>query len=692
MSYDNKNHYPKDTTDVDREDASGTGPYKVEEGSKEELKDRVLNALKACQTDMTKLKTDRKKYMKSYLAINTGKELKGRSQVMDSTSQDTIESVMPDMMRIFYGGKDVLEIQPREKEDVPKAKLMTEKVNFDIQKQNEGFKLIYQFLKDALMFKMGVVKYHWDKRIVKESLNLKGLSHEELMLMQGETDIVIKKVTVRDGDGKEPGDTVTHEALMDAGYADFYTYDATGYVIKERISKPVLENVPPEEFLFDMKARDIKHAFVAHKKKVHWKKLKKYGFTKDMVNSMSEKWDAQASSYDEQEVIVRFEDLGGMAFIRDKNDKNHVYIYECYIDDYDDDGNPINKKVLIFGDEVLGKIEDNSYGKPPFCVISPIIVQHRLIGRSLIELTTEIQELKTTLIRYILDNIYFQNNGMRVVNPHRIDVDSLLNNNKPGGVVLTTHDINPSDAIYNIPIAQLPSYIMKMVEYVDGPMRGKRTGVTDYNQGLDAKSLNKTATGISIITNAAQRRIELLARVMAETGMKDLYEAVVQMNLDYFDAEQNIRINKKWEKIDAKSISAKFDIIVEVGSFTSSSEMTFQQMQNMLNQYMQLGGGMAQLYGPESVGQLFNVDNIKNIIKKQWELLGFKNHEMYLAPDDQQEGIDGGLGQQAGAAGFAGGVGGQNNGTGGAGQGVAGPPPAGGVLPGGEGPVTGNAV
>jgi hypothetical protein len=664
MAYDSKNAYPKNAPGIERESAVDKVPDS--KGPPEGLEARTLDKIRNTITDMSSLRSERAEFQNSYLSVKEDKLPKGRSHVTDTTSQDTVETVMPVLMSIFYGGKNVLEVEPREnEEDEFKAKYMEEKANFDIQKQNEGYKLIYQFLKDSLMFKMGVVKYHWLKKNKTKPFSAERLTHDELMGVLADEDFIVKESDIKPvgADGKT-NDNVTHEQLMSSGDADFFTYDISGKQITKRISKPVLQNLPPEEFGFDIRARAIQEAFCYHQKKVHWKKLKKYGVTKEDVRAMKSKFDPEGTAAGTpSEVRARFEDLGGPGFISPKGEPHMVYIYESYIDDYDENGDPINMQVIMFGDKMLHH-EKNSYKTPPFAVISPILVQHRMIGRGIIELTAEIQKLKTALIRYILDNIYFQNNGMRVINPFRIKLESMLSQNKPGGVVTTIDDINPSEAIYNIPMGQLPSFIMKMVEYIDGPMKGRRTGIVDFQQGLDSKSLNKTATGISIITSAAQKRIELMARNMAETGIKDLYNAVVQMNIDYFDREQNIKVGKKWTNIQPENIDAVFDVNIEVGSFSSNAEMAFQQLNMMLDRYMSLGAGITQATGdPSQVGQLFDIDNIKNILKQMWETLGFKETDQFMTKDTlKSEETEGGAdvaGQIAGIAGLPSGAGGE---------------------------------
>ena len=59
------------------------------------------------------------------------------------------------------------------------------------------------------------------------------------------------------------------------------------------------------------------------------------------------------------------------------------------------------------------------------------------------------------------------------------------------------------------------------MEYVE-TIKENRTGVTRYNQGMQSETLNKTASGIKMIQSAAQQRLELMARVLAE-GLKDFY-------------------------------------------------------------------------------------------------------------------------------------------------------------------------
>lgn len=640
MPYDDNNAYPKNAKPVEKSSMPTTsrGNTAIPTPSDETpLEKRLLRELSGIKIDMDKLATQQSELHEYYLAEKMGKKVEGRSNIIMSDVGDTIEAIMPDMMKIFVGGKNVVEISGRGKGDDENAKFMEEKVNFDIQKQNDGFRLIYEWIKDALMYKMGVVKYWWERRDVTEKKSYKDLSADEIMFIVSNPKFIVTSASATFvGDNGEEK-TVKEDVLRNIDLYPDALFNLNGKLVVERISKPVIETVPPEEFMFDIKAKKLGDSICAHRKKVHWKKLKKYGITKDDIQGEVDYFDSTAGG--EYLTIARLEDLGGLSFVtddKDIDDETHVYMYECYYNDYDDDGEKVPMKALLFGRRILGTPEKNSYVSPPFAVLSPILVTHRLCGRSIAELVVEIQRLHTALVRYILDNIYFQNNGFRIINKYRIDVDSYLNGNKPGGVAFTRYDTNPADAIYDLPVQPIAPHVLKMLEYSD-EIKANRTGVTKYSQGLDAKSLNKTATGITTIMNASQKRQELIARIFAETGFKDLVEALVQMNLDYFDKEENIKINQEWVTIDPAKISGKYDVIIEVGSGTGSKDMQYQQKVQMLNIY----GQIAKLLGSQTQ-QIFGLEHIKNMLQDMWEDLGYRNTSKFVyddAPQQQEGGI-----------------------------------------------------
>jgi hypothetical protein len=558
----------------------------------EKLKERCLKYIESCKTAMEADQLQNAEKMKRYQREPYGNEAKGRSQVVMSDVADTIEWIMPSLMRIFYGSEDVVALTPQGPDDEKKAKLMEEKINYDFQKGMNGFGILHDFFKDALLQKKGIIKYRWEKKTEFRNKEYSGISDMEFSALLENPDIIILEHS-QEG----PVHNVKVREVI-------------------RISRPIMENLPSEEFVYLPTAKSLRDTdFVAHKKRVHKSELKKYKFSEEDVDEEIKAFE------DDPAYLERFNDLGGIDFITPNKEEEYVWIYECYVNEYDKEGNRIPKKVTIIGNKVIDK-EDNPYGRPPFCVCSPIRMPHRMVGMDIAELVMEIQKLRTALVRYVMDNIYFQNNGMKVVNPFKINVDQLLNNNVPGGIALTLLDTNPNDSIYPVPIAPLPPHIMAIMEYIE-TMKENRTGITKYNQGLDSKSLNRTASGISQIMGAAQQRVEMIARVFAESedGVKGMFQALVDLNLMFFDRIQNIKINNGWRTIGPLDISGMYDIIIDIGTGTGSKEIKFNQLSMMFDKY-----AMAAPALPDMITK----QNLYNLISAMWENLGFKNTSAFI--------------------------------------------------------------
>lgn len=587
-----------------------------------QLKVRALSYIKEVKTDMDTLNIDRAKIQKAIDQEPYGDEIKGRSQIVTSELWDTIESILPSLMKIFTGGEDVCNLRPIGPEDVEAAKLLEQKLNFDVLQQNDGFLVFYDWFKDALAQKMGVVKWHWDKHDEFKEKNYEGLTPQEFMPLTMNPDYIVDDVTVTYTNEVNEMITIKDKEQLPIlqNYHHTMTINVEGRQV-EHVSQPVIECLPPEEFIFDVHAKSIKDLkFCAHKKPINKLEVKKYGLDPDEITAEIARFD------DDPTAMERFADLGGYQYYTDAIGSDYVYLYECYFNDHDKGGNKVPIKITLIGDNVVD-CEENSYGRPPFSVLSPYRVPHRLIGKSVAEIIYELQQLKTHLVRFIMDALYFSNNQMKVVNPFRINITELITNNRPGGLVSTKVDVDPSSAIFPIPNAGLPSHTLQMLEFID-EMKENRTGSTRYNQGLDANSLNKTASGISMIMNAAQLRMELLARLFAETGVTDLIESIADMNIQFLDQQTALKINNEWKFVKPEDIDCKYDVMIDVGVGTGTSEMKVQQLMQMLNTYQMLG---------HSGVPIFTDENIYNIVQQIWELLGFKNSAQFLSTPDQTQ-------------------------------------------------------
>ena len=229
-------------------------------------------------------------------------------------------------------------------------------------------------------------------------------------------------------------------------------------------------------------------------------------------------------------------------------------------------------------------------------------------------------EESLALFRQILDNVSYQNNGAWLVNRNAgVDINALLNM-RPNTIVRSNIT---NGAVVPLTPPNLQGYPLTMIELVDSMLQ-KRTGVTSYNQGLDANSLNKTATGITKIMDASVQRIELQARVMAETGVKQAFQKILMLNQQFMDQTIVIRVFNKPLEISPDDLIGDFDVSVDVGGATSKNETRVQQMMLL----MQSASLMM------STG-VMRPQNIYEIGKKIMEIWEWKDYEKFLSDPNE---------------------------------------------------------
>jgi hypothetical protein len=166
------------------------------------------------------------------------------------------------------------------------------------------------------------------------------------------------------------------------------------------------------------------------------------------------------------------------------------------------------------------------------------------------------------MLRQAYDNIY-QTNYPRTVINERVELDDLLTPRAAG--VITVDGEGPiSDSIQPFVVPPISGEIFGAIEYLDSA-REIRTGVTRFNQGMDPESLNRTATGFKGIMDASAQRTELVARMIAETGIKPLFNKIIENVSKYQDESTEITVLGKPMKINPSSWRRKMDCRVDVG-------------------------------------------------------------------------------------------------------------------------------
>ncbi|BBB61935.1 hypothetical protein UNDKW_3662 [Undibacterium sp. KW1] len=632
--------------------------------SQDELKALVQTEMRqSLGYSSSRLSQARQKAEYYYLGLAVGDlsppEVDGRSSVVSTDVRDTIESMLPQLMLTFCGGDSIVEFEPQNPDDEARAKAATEYINYLFFKKNNGHKIAYVWMKDALLQKNGIVKVWWDTRFEEAKEEYKGLNQIELaqILDDPEIEVIAQQAYPDEDDAKQRQQAVEQinqqisQQMQQAPQANVQhpgqppgppnmppanqqvnpvvqqlqaqlqqiqsqppelLYDITCKRVKTG-GKIQIDNVPPEEFLIARNAKDIQTArFVGHRVQRTVSELKSMGYKN--VDNISGEDQGQALNL---ERIQRLSWNDENAYLSDEvtnadDSQRKIWITEAYVRcDFDGDGISELRKVTVAGNELLDNEEVDFI---PFVDITPVPLPHTFFGLSIADLAMESQKTKTSILRSQLDNLYLNVNGRYYAVEGQVNLDDLLTS-RPGGVVR----IKQPGAVGRLDQAQgNTGEAMGLLDYIQQDLENK-TGWTRYSQGNDSDGLNQTAQGMNIITNKADMRLDLISRNFAE-GFTELFKLVLKLICQHQDKKAQVRLSNGWVDIDPREWRNQFDVSINVGIGLGNKD----QKVNYL---------MALLAQQEKVFPL-GIANPQGIYQSSSELarlLGFKNGDKFFS-------------------------------------------------------------
>ena len=549
------------------------------------------------------ISTQREQAMKYYYGLPFGNEVEGRSQFVDSTVQDTIEWIKPSLMRVFASGDEMVKFSPHGPEDVEMAKQATDYVNYVFTKDNPGWEIMYSWFTDALLSKNGIVKVWWDEYDEPSREEYRNLDEYEFTVLINDDEIEVIEHTSY-GEGL----TMTHDVVLSRN---------------SHSGKIKIENVPPSEFLISRESKSIQDArFVCHRVIKTLSELREMYPDEDLEPGDLGGGDDDMSAFS-AERLERFqfdksakywEGMGGGDDYGEEGLRTY-WLHESYLKtDFDGDGITELRKVCTVGSKVLANDEIDSV---PLISITPIKIPHKFFGLSVADLVMDLQLMKSTLMRNLMDNMYNQNFGRFAVLEGQANLDDLLTQ-RPGGVVR----VKSPNAVTPLATPALQPYSFQMLEYLDG-VREARAGVSKMSQGLDENALTShtTATAVNAVMGAAQSRVELIARNFAETGVKDLMIRIYELLYKNQDKEMVIRLRNEWVPVRPDAWNDKYDCTVSVALGSGNKDQQMMHLSQMLS-----FAGEAMSGGLKIVSE----QNMYNLGASLVKAMGFQNVDDFL--------------------------------------------------------------
>jgi len=573
------------------------------------------------------LSEQRKKSVEYYLGEKLGTEIDGRSQVVSTDVADTIETILPNLLRIFTASDRTVICEPVKAEDVALAEQATNYINYIFNKDNPGFTILYSWFKDALLEKNGIVKVYWHESERYEHETYQDLNEDSYQSIINDDDVEVLEHYEEEDESQDQQIQVLETIAAQQGQ-EINLPRPKLHSIKIRRKcydgKVKIENVPPEEFLIQRNAKTIQDAnFVAHRTTKTRTELIEMGYDKEIIATLPHSQEIIFNS----EKLTRYSDIDEYPFASSPDaSTDSIDVFECYVRlDFDGDGLAELRKITVIGDTADNILENVEVDSIPFCSLTPIPMPHRFYGRSVSELVQDIQLIKSTVLRQLLDNMYLTNNNRIAIMDGMVNLDDLLTA-RPGGVVRTKQP--PSQVMLPMQNQTISQQAFPLLEYLD-TVRETRTGVTRYAQGLDADSLNKTATGINTLMTQTQMRMELIARIFAETGVKELFEKIFELTVKYQEVERLVQLNNVFVPVRPTEWKDKYNINIVVGLGSGSKEQQLVILNSILEKQMQafnLQGGKEY--------PMVTLKNIYNTLSKMIENAGLKNTENYFVNPD----------------------------------------------------------
>jgi hypothetical protein len=574
------------------------------------VREAITDAVDFCESEIAEDRIKAQRYFDGEVDIG---EEDGRSRVVATKVRDTIRAIKPSLMRVFLNTDKPVEYVPRGTEDVVMAEQATKYMHYQFNELN-GYRVLNDAIHDALVKKVGVVKVYYDTYQEQEIFDFQDLNDMEFTLLVNEDDVEVVKHTTKmvveiDEFGMEveaPRHDLKLSRTVDRG-------------------KMCIESVPPEEFFIDRNSRSIDDYYcVAHRTEMRVGDLVAMGYDFEEVKNLSGLEHSDTFSEVEEYERRGYETDYAEEDIQDPS-MRPVAVTEAYMKiDVNGTGVAQMHKILMGGNQYKLLLDYEPCSHLPFAVFEVDPEPHTFYGRSVADLILNDQDAATAMLRGVLDNVALTNNPRIEIVDGAVNVDDILNN-EIGGVIR----VKQAGAINPQAVPFVAGQTLSALQYFDQQVEDK-TGVTKASTGLSPDSLQATtATAVQATVQAQAAQTEVMARNLAEGGMRQMFKLMLKCMVENVDEEQMMRLQgQSYTPVDPRSWNAGMDVSINVGLGTGRED----QKIAVLNQALQTQIQIFQTYGPGN--GMVSLTNIRNTLSDILAINGIRNADRYFAPMD----------------------------------------------------------
>lgn len=572
------------------------------------LIDGDMQKAESIQTELAEQRSDG---YKRFRMEPYGNERDGFSQSVAPTVYSNHKWTMANLMEIFNEDFFILK-----GEDENRSANFQKLIYCQMFRNQDGFRRFYDFLWTAILNHYAVFKVFRKDDFDLENETYDALSPEQMMQLTQDPSLTVSKYTEVDNDDG----SISYENVK---------------VVRKRViySGPALEVVPLWEFRYSPDCRitdwgGIDGRLVYHKYKSTLndvrKKEKAGVYKKGTYEKIKAKYDPVTPDPQDKIEVLFNADSVSMQDTQEPSDQpenilsREVEISECYYR-LDIDGDGLLEPVIIdICGDVVCRIIENPYKKPCFRVGHIAPEPHKVTGLTMPSLLDNDQKIATNLLRLIQDSAAIDCYKNPVTSDHQMF--TMLQNRKPFAVI--KGDPNKLGEVKTSPPSQ---FILKAYELLKAENEEK-TGITRYNQGMDASSLNKTATGIDAIMSASAKPLRLIARILGNGAIMGVIRDFIFINQKW-PPESAMKLLGTNIVVNPEDMMGEHDIEIDIG--VGPAEKT--AMANQLDLLIQFGTQAGVQLGIMTPLHMIRAE------KKKYKLLGVKVDDLLLTEQEFQQ-------------------------------------------------------
>jgi len=553
--------------------------------------------------------------LRRYYGKPFGNEVEGQSQAQVSTVADTVEWMQPAIVRAFFGGSgNTWDFQPTRPNEERSATEASDVVNHIFLNECDGFSKFMDFTKTGLLEKRGFLAVYFEEKSEPKQHTYEGVTSDMVGAIMSDPNVEVMAF------GEHQGEIIIDE--MTGQPAE--SFDVTVKRVTP-IGRIRIDSIPPEHMLLPRRETELNDEtrFSGYRKKMSVGELIALGYDPEIVTLLPSDNKAEFTEgrierlYDENSFPTNLQERGDGA-------SRELWVNFIWMRiDEDGDGYAELRHIVCIGDTGIKIISDREVSHNNLISWCPIPMPHKFFGQCPADQAVDLQVIESTILRQMLDNQYRLNYGRYEVVDGQVEIDDLVDQ-KPGGTVR----VSAPGMVRALETPAMPSWGFELLNYMTS-MGEKRTGVSSWQQGPDAADMKyQTSSAVSNVSTASESKITLINTVLAQTGMKQLGQKILQLICENYTQPFVYRLRGEWVQCDPREWNSMMDVKVNTGLGVGETEAKTMKLMMILDTQKQaLQSGL---------GNIVSQRNVYNTLKELCKVTGIGSDGYFFTdPGDE---------------------------------------------------------